>query len=46
MDHVKFALRLLVALFFITLLVFWLEAAWDLSHAARALHDRVQVDQW
>src|SRR5260221_7293345 len=33
MDHVKFALRLLVALFFITLLVFWLEAAWDLSHA-------------
>jgi hypothetical protein len=33
MDHVKFALRLLVALFFITLLVFWLEAAWDLSQA-------------
>jgi hypothetical protein len=33
MDHVKFALRLLVALFFITLMVFWLEAAWDFSHA-------------
>jgi hypothetical protein len=33
MDHVKFALRLLVALFFVTLLVFWLEAAWDFSHA-------------
>jgi Predicted membrane protein (DUF2254) len=33
MDHVKFALRLLVALFFVTLIVFWLEAAWDLSHA-------------
>ena len=33
MDHVKFALRLLVALFFITLLGFWLEAAWDFSHA-------------
>ncbi|CAN7759877.1 DUF2254 domain-containing protein [Variovorax sp. LjRoot84] len=33
MDHVKFALRLLVALFFITLIFFWLEAAWDLSHA-------------
>jgi Predicted membrane protein (DUF2254) len=33
MDHVKFALRLLVALFFVTLMVFWLEAAWDLSHA-------------
>jgi hypothetical protein len=33
MDHVKFALRLLVALFFITLMVFWLEAAWHFSHA-------------
>ena len=33
MDHVKFALRLLVALFFITLMVFWLEAAWDFSQA-------------
>jgi len=33
MDHVKFALRLLVALFSIALIVFWLEAAWDFSHA-------------
>jgi Predicted membrane protein (DUF2254) len=33
MDHVKFALRLLITLFFITLMVFWLEAAWDFSHA-------------
>ena len=33
MDHVKFALRLLVGLFFVTLTVFWLEAAWDFSHA-------------
>ena len=33
MDHVKFALRLLVGLFFVTLVAFWLEAAWDLSHA-------------
>jgi hypothetical protein len=33
MDHVKFALRLLVALFFIALLGFWLEAAWEFSHA-------------
>jgi len=33
MDHAKFALRLLVALFFITLTGFWLEAAWDFAHA-------------
>ena len=33
MDHAKFALRLLVSLFFITLMVFWLEAAWDFAHA-------------
>jgi hypothetical protein len=33
MDHAKFALRLLAALFFITLLAFWLEAAWDFTHA-------------
>ncbi len=33
MDHARFALRLLVALFFITLLAFWLEAAWDFAHA-------------
>ncbi|WP_372526554.1 DUF2254 family protein [Piscinibacter sp.] len=26
-------MRLLIALFFITLMVFWLEAAWDFSHA-------------
>ncbi|HMC16163.1 MAG TPA: DUF2254 family protein [Albitalea sp.] len=33
MDHVRFAIRLLVGLFFVTLTVFWLEAAWDFSHA-------------
>jgi hypothetical protein len=33
MDHAKFALRLLAGLFFITLSVFWLEAAWDFAHA-------------
>jgi hypothetical protein len=33
MDHVKFALRLLLVLFSITLAFFWLEAAWDFSHA-------------
>jgi Predicted membrane protein (DUF2254) len=32
-DHVKFARRLLVALFAITLIVFWLEVAWDFSRA-------------
>lgn len=33
MEHVKFAQRLLVALFSITLLAFWIEAAWDFSRA-------------
>lgn len=33
MDHAKFALRLLAGLFFITLTVFWLEAAWDFARA-------------
>jgi uncharacterized membrane protein len=33
MDHAKFALRLLVGLFFITLTVFWVEAAWDFARA-------------
>jgi hypothetical protein len=33
MDHVRFARRLLVALFTIMLAVFWLEVAWDFSRA-------------
>ena len=33
MDHVRFARRLLVTLFSITLMAFWLEAAWEFSRA-------------
>jgi hypothetical protein len=33
MDHRKFALRLLIALFSIALVTFWAEAAWDFMHA-------------
>jgi len=33
MEHVAFARRLLVVLFLITILAFWLEAAWDFAHA-------------
>src|SRR5258706_3354517 len=33
MDHIKFARRLLILIFGITLPIFWLEAAWDFMHA-------------
>jgi hypothetical protein len=33
MDHIKFARRLLILLFGLTLTGFWIEAAWDFSHA-------------
>jgi hypothetical protein len=33
MDHRKFALRLLIVLFSVSLIGFWLEAAWDFARA-------------